>query len=870
MALVAKVNTVTVPTGRIRLHDAENDGIGGLTGSADGTGSQGQIVFDDPDHSLTLSGFDFVTVDETDCTTAPRLFTGYLADRTTSRGKYPTDGGRQIDATINDPNTLLTWLLIGADGKRPPETRTARIAWLMGSDWWPPNVFDVGWIVPGSHDFDEADYRRQYASDVLSDILETYQTFFVKYDQSSARLGLFYGAANSTLVTSSLSISNDMDDVDFSTVFPPLIDASSVQDPSSLYSLVDLQYTGGDIRTEDTGTTAAYFSTIGPRGVAIDESRIGKATTATNFVNSYLAQDADEDETVTCSLILPSDKVGLIDAGDRINAKFVHLDGYEAGKYTRVKTKTLRTVEGRRDLYLLTIELNDRGPFGKGGGGSGGGGGTSNPPPVVFPPGSSGVLYDDCIVNARGAGTGTISSGEAPPSGNGIRVQFYNGDQFSCAYTVTQATDGGGNNIASSWQEYLAGHHFGDHSWGRPVGTEGPVTETWTVAGLASPAGGTFDFQGYIDTDVFKSALDFRWCAVLTLLVAGPDRPAGGVGPEQPPSPGQTNNRPELATMSGVNGTTRWPFADGTLRVIYDTIDQTPAIVSYDGAAGTFVMPSAPPLGTQVFVEYLGRSGSGGVIFSMTSASTSSAFETATANMAIDVIELAAGTYHWSHVRVDTDRSTRPLTIRPAAGATVIFDGTGAGTVNEVFTIGYVSAVKNVRFDGSPGRFKFQNYTLQSTGLVHTFEVDDFEFSHVDCTAISAYGGTSGFTEWAVYVSTIRSHRAQRLRFDDWSVNPGSTLVNGFQCYDGSFGPDVVNCQGWVVNGAGVASLIWGNGTGFYQSGWTITSCLYNRSHQNVGGSPTGFMNSSSATSTTNTSILTAPGITYSGDSFDK
>jgi hypothetical protein len=74
-----------------------------------------------------------------------------------------------------------------------------------------------------------------------------------------------------------------------------------------------------------------------------------------------------------------------------------------------------------------------------------------------------------------------------------------------------------------------------------------------------------------------------------------------------PPSPGQQNMRPEIVVMSGVNGTTLHPFADGTLRVIYDTIDQTPAIVSYDGAAGTFVMPSAPPLGTQVFVEYLGR-----------------------------------------------------------------------------------------------------------------------------------------------------------------------------------------------------------------------------------------------------------------------
>src|SRR4029077_2659347 len=94
-------------------------------------------------------------------------------------------------------------------------------------------------------------------------------------------------------------------------------------------------------------------------------------TTAQHFLTAYLAQDAVEDSTVSCSIILDSTRVGLLSEGDRVSVKFMHLDGYEDFTWTRVKTKSLRTLEGRRDLYLLTLTLNDRRPFGGGGGGCG-------------------------------------------------------------------------------------------------------------------------------------------------------------------------------------------------------------------------------------------------------------------------------------------------------------------------------------------------------------------------------------------------------------------------------------------------------------------------------------------------------------------
>ncbi len=79
------------------------------------------------------------------------------------------------------------------------------------------------------------------------------------------------------------------------------------------------------------------------------------------------------------------------------------------------------------------------------------------------------------------------------------------------------------------------------------------------------------------------------------------------VGDPVPPSPGQVNSRPETVTMSGADGTTLWPFADGTLKVFDDNTDQTGAIIAQDGAAGTFTLGFTPWPGEVITVEYLGR-----------------------------------------------------------------------------------------------------------------------------------------------------------------------------------------------------------------------------------------------------------------------
>ena len=53
--------------------------------------------------------------------------------------------------------------------------------------------------------------------------------------------------------------------------------------------------------------------------------------------------------------------------------------------------------------------------------------------------------------------------------------------------------------------------------------------------------------------------------------------------------------------------TTTYPFIDGSLEVFVDRLDQTPAVLSYDGAARTFTLGFAPQVGELVECNYQSR-----------------------------------------------------------------------------------------------------------------------------------------------------------------------------------------------------------------------------------------------------------------------
>ncbi len=81
-------------------------------------------------------------------------------------------------------------------------------------------------------------------------------------------------------------------------------------------------------------------------------------------------------------------------------------------------------------------------------------------------------------------------------------------------------------------------------------------------------------------------------------------------GSPVPPSPAQwTYDEIPTPAPDGVTTTftLAFPFADGSLLVKVDRLDQTAALASYDGASGTFTLLFAPKVGELVEVTYQGR-----------------------------------------------------------------------------------------------------------------------------------------------------------------------------------------------------------------------------------------------------------------------
>lgn len=647
------------------------DGIDGLSASADGTGSQGGVIFDDPDKSLTTRGWMHVQALEDDCT-RPVLFNGYITDRTISRGTYKDGGARIIDSTISDSNALLHMRIIFApSGKRPAESFADRIDWLLASNLL-GLVNDVGWINTVAIDCDEADYRGQYADDVLNDMTGPLNwIFFAQWDPVTESVGLFVDAPTVYIGTSDISISNVLSDVEADAdCYEPFLDASQAIDGSVAYSRCRYVYATGVVVRDNATTASTFFSdsSLDPyntRGFQVENTRVGKLTTAQTFADRLLAKASTENETVTVTIILPSSKIGLVEAGMRINCRFTHLDGWESFKYGRISSRTFRMLEGRTDLYLATLILNARASSSGGGGGAPPPDDFPHPPPVptsivqqvsgqssatltmpnpigvgntlvaalaqrgapiqwnyaaegwtVCPDGeSAGAGGDDIAIVYKGPTDGTESqsiTALAP-------MVLTSGTFYEVAGTVTpdqhSQNTGTGFTLSSGSITAQAGFIVGIGAQGvgggydsAAPGVSYAIGSGWTedhdnqTLGGGHPTvvtGHRFDAGTYAFTATNELPSGDAWISQVVSFVS--DAAAA-----DPPSPGQWVYN-ELVTLTAGAGTTQFPFADGSLHVRYDIIDQTPAIVSYDGATRDFQMPSQPPLGTQVFVDYQGR-----------------------------------------------------------------------------------------------------------------------------------------------------------------------------------------------------------------------------------------------------------------------
>jgi hypothetical protein len=360
-------------------------GIISLTSTANGSAdSVAALSVDDPDGGTTLLPLGEVIVEESACSDS-RCFTGTALNLRISRGPYRSGPGRVWEFDVPDLNELMKRrILRGSDANRPAESGSDRIDWLLTTVGMAGVVFDNGAIAANSWTYEATDYRGQYALDVMESIVsasgELGRVFFVYWDQTAGQPSLFYASPNAVLNDSTLAITNVMSDVDDSTVFAPYVGSDLEAQGEAIFDGVYVVYTGGVLYRQRASTFTTYGVHVDG---TFTWDRITNATYAATHAETFLDRHSGQIDTINCTVRLPRDKVNFIDAGMRIQVKFEHLPGFTSWTYTRVTRRTLVLTAGTNLFYDLQLELSVRGLDQTGGGSPGTFPHQDSPPGIV-------------------------------------------------------------------------------------------------------------------------------------------------------------------------------------------------------------------------------------------------------------------------------------------------------------------------------------------------------------------------------------------------------------------------------------------------------------------------------------------------------
>jgi len=404
------------------------DGIGSLLTMADhGEVGAGQILIDDPDGSLTFDGWRSAYVEEDECVTQPRVWSGYVGIRTYARGRdsFRTEDARLITMDIVDLNTaagLKAWTT--ADAKRPYESETTRMTALLASECMAGLIYDNGLVdTSGGQSYDEADFRRQYTGEVLASMASSSKNWYIYRDHASGETSLFWDQPDAAVRDSTLTISNVLSDQAAGSL-RPYRDAELTRDPSEVYSRFWIEWVGGVTMSSSPATEAAYIDRDG----GYTSSRIGREATALAAVETELAIHGIEQDRIAVTVFVPADKLGLIEAGQRISVRFSHLPGYESFTWQRIISCDVLRFDTSEEAYEVRLELSLAKRAG-----SPGGGGTFPKPTGTLPS----IVQSTCATGAGGITmTATLSS--APTAGH-VLVAVISTEKFSTAPTITSS-----------------------------------------------------------------------------------------------------------------------------------------------------------------------------------------------------------------------------------------------------------------------------------------------------------------------------------------------------------------------------------------------------------------------------------------------
>ena len=453
------------------------------------------INLQDPSGSLDIEAFRVFIVDELACS-ATRIGRWYITDRSYERvpgTSLITGAARRIAVSLIDLNAVLYMKLITHSTfhyQRPEETDAARMAWLLGHVLDTIPVADNGLIDTSNPvTLSAVDYTGQFPIAVLNDMANrSGKNFYIYSDPTSGEISLaYFTSTDGSYNVSTLSISNDLADLS-STCFAPLTDATLTSDPSQVYDGVFMPYSGGEVYVRAPGRVLAR-DVVGP------SANTSSRTRATELAQAMLDHHASESQMVTCTVKVPAAQVNLIAAGMLVNAKFIHLPGWESGLDVRVLEQSVKQDEQSDAFYNVTVRVGH--PvlvnFGTGGSPDNTRQWPSQQPP--YQPSSAGSFtFVQSAKTPDGNHGGTATFGATPTAGHflvatclvlqpGGTGTVFTGVDFGAGWTV----DIFANPNADAFDARLAGigvaHKISD-------GTETTVTATWTNTGGSSSSDG--------------------------------------------------------------------------------------------------------------------------------------------------------------------------------------------------------------------------------------------------------------------------------------------------------------------------------------------------------------------------------------------
>jgi hypothetical protein len=246
MSIVITVDGATL------THDVAPTSLQITQRAAKGEAAFGGLAIQDPGDTFAVNGHRPITI------------TGWITQRdygrSLERGLFVGDDPRLVDMTIVDLNASFDFLVFHQDAaNRPAEAIDDRMAWLLASEQVAPFIADTGYVSvtpgPGSTGMmDAADYRGSTPRSVLDDMAARWgdylQNWFAFWDASAGKAALYFDTADTpALGTSTLSISNDLADINGTTIFAPSTDTKLAREPDAVYSEVVYEWAHGTQKT---------------------------------------------------------------------------------------------------------------------------------------------------------------------------------------------------------------------------------------------------------------------------------------------------------------------------------------------------------------------------------------------------------------------------------------------------------------------------------------------------------------------------------------------------------------------------------------------------------------------------------------------